>query len=88
MKKGTKAMPDPEMRAEYDFASMTGGVRGKYAGRIAGEAKGRVVAVLLDPEVAAFFPSSESVNAALRAVMAATDRDPAPLRKRRTTNTR
>lgn len=87
MKKGTKAVPDLDMRAEYDFASMKGGVRGKYAGRIAGQARGRVVAVLLDPDVAAFFPSSESVNAALRAVMSEADRDPAPLPKRRTTNT-
>lgn len=31
--------------------------------------KGRAIAVVLDPEVAAAFPTSESVNTALRAVM-------------------
>lgn len=74
MKKSTKAVSDPDMQAEYDFASMKGGVRGKYAGRIAGGLKGRVVAVLLAPDVAPFFPSSESVNAALRSVIATADR--------------
>jgi len=33
MKKAKKVVSDPDMRAEYDFASMKGGVRGKYAGR-------------------------------------------------------
>ncbi len=46
---------------EYDFS---GGVRGKYAGRIA---KGRVV-VVLDPDVAKTFPNATSVNQALRAL--------------------
>jgi hypothetical protein len=48
-----------EMRAEYDFS---GGVRGKYAGRIRGRGK----LVILDPDVARLFPSSRSVNHALR----------------------
>jgi len=51
------------MRPEYDFSS---GVRGKYAGRYG---KGTNV-VLLDPEVAAAFPDSTSVNDALRALLA------------------
>jgi len=50
------------MRAEYDF---TGGVRGKYADAYAA---GTNVA-LLDPEVAAAFPDSKSVNAALRVLL-------------------
>lgn len=33
MKKRDKSVPDPDIRAEYDFASMKGGVRGKYAER-------------------------------------------------------
>ncbi len=51
------------MQTEYDF---TGGVRGKYADRYR---EGTNV-VLLDPEVAAAFPDSTSVNDALRALLA------------------
>jgi hypothetical protein len=50
------------MRLEYDFS---GGVRGKYASRYR---KGTNV-VLLDPDVAAAFPDSASVNEALRALL-------------------
>jgi hypothetical protein len=50
------------MLPEYDFR---GGVRGKYARRYA---KGTNI-VLLAPDVAKRFPSSESVNDALRAVI-------------------
>lgn len=49
-----------EARAEYDFA---GGTRGKYADRYA---LGSNV-VVLDPDVAAAFPTAEAVNEALRA---------------------
>jgi hypothetical protein len=48
-----------EMRAHYDFS---GGVRGKYAGRIRGGGK----VVILDADVAKLFPDSRSVNHALR----------------------
>jgi hypothetical protein len=50
------------MRPEYDFS---GGVRGKYVDRYQ---EGTNV-VLLDPEVAAAFPDSESVNEALRGLL-------------------
>jgi hypothetical protein len=49
----------------YDIASMKGGVRGKYVGR---QRKGSNL-VLIDPEVAAAFPSAEAVNEALRGVL-------------------
>jgi hypothetical protein len=65
MKKGNKAVPDPDLRAEYDFASMTGGVRGKYAERY----KAGVNLVLLEPEVAEAFPTAAAVNEALRTAM-------------------
>ena len=55
---------DDDLRSEYDFASMKGGVRGKYVARLR---RGSNL-VLLDPEVAAAFPSAEAVNEALRAV--------------------
>ncbi len=53
---------DDGMLEEYDFR---GGDRGKYARRYA---EGSNV-VLLSPDVAEAFPSSESVNEALRALM-------------------
>ena len=51
-----------EIREEYDFSSMKGGVRGKYAG----EFEKTAVTVLLDSDVARIFPNSQSVNEALR----------------------
>lgn len=53
------------MRPEYDFASMKGGVRGKYAKRD----RAGTNLVLLDPELAAAFPTEAAVNDALRAVL-------------------
>ena len=53
------------MRAEYDFASMAGGVRGKYVERLRRDTN----VVILEPEVAAAFPTGESVNAALRGML-------------------
>ena len=60
MKKTTSPLTD-ELRPEYDFASMKGGVRGKYAGR-AGIGTN---IVLIQPEVAAAFPTEQAVNQAL-----------------------
>ena len=51
-----------EMQAEYDFSE---GVRGKYAERYA---QGTNV-VVLDPDVAAEFKTSEDVNKALREIV-------------------
>ena len=63
MKKKPEAeSEDREMRGEYDFS---GGVRGKYAERYAAGTN----IVVLEPDVAEAFPSSESVNAALRQLM-------------------
>ena len=53
------------MLPEYDFASMKGGVRGKYAAQY----RARTNLVLLDPELAEAFPSDAAVNQALRAVL-------------------
>lgn len=73
---------DNDMRAEYDF---TGGVRGKYYRAMqAGytitihKADGTTVvkdvipkkgAVVLEPDIRAYFPDSESVNRALRGLI-------------------
>ncbi len=59
-----------EMRREYDFASVSGGVRGKYAARM----RTGTNLVLLDDDVAAAFPTSAAVNDALRAVLAVASR--------------
>ena len=61
MKKTTKPASD-DMRAEYDFSK---GVRGRYAERYR---EGTNI-VVLDPDVAAKFKDSESVNAALRTLL-------------------
>jgi hypothetical protein len=50
------------MRDEYNFEK---GERGKYAERC----KEGANIVLLDPEVAKFFPNSKSVNSALRGLI-------------------
>ena len=64
MKKARKA-PSAEMPAEYDFGSMTGGVRGKYVRRLRSGSN----LVLLEPDVAAAFPTDVAVNQALRAAL-------------------
>jgi hypothetical protein len=63
MKKGTKRSADRDtMRPEYDFR---GGVRGKYVARY----RAGTNVVVLDPDVAASFGTSEAVNRALRALL-------------------
>ena len=57
-----KIRNDPDMLEEYDFR---GGVRGKYAKRYA---EGTNV-VVLDPDVAEYFPDHESVNESLRSLV-------------------
>ncbi len=54
-----------DLRAEYDFASMQGGVRGKYAKAYRA---GSNIVVLAD-DVASAFPTDDSVNRALRAML-------------------
>ena len=62
MRKAAKAKGDPDMLTEYDFSQ---GIRGKYAERYA---EGTNV-VVLSPDVAEYFPNSEVVNTALRALV-------------------
>ncbi len=63
MKKAAKA-PD-ELRPEYDFASLPGGVRGKYAVRY----RQGVNIVKLDDDVSAVFSDAKAVNDALRSLI-------------------
>jgi hypothetical protein len=53
---------DPDMLEEYNFSK---GIRGKYAKRYI---QGTNV-VLIDPDVAEFFPDHDTVNDALRSLI-------------------
>ncbi len=82
--KAPETTADDEMLAEYDFSDEVG-VRGKYHQRYRQGHTVRVRhedgsisvrhfkledgAVLLDPDVRAYFPDSEAVNRALRALI-------------------
>ena len=62
MKKASARNANDTLRKEYDLSRLKGGVRGKYYGRaIAG-----TNLVLIEPDLARLFPTSESVNRALR----------------------
>ena len=77
---------DEDMKAEYDFSSMKGAVRGKYykAYRdghkvVIHQADGTTSvqyfkleegAVMLEPDVRKYFSNSEAVNKALRSLIA------------------
>lgn len=58
---------DSDMLEEYDFSQ---GTRGKYAKKYS---EGTNV-VILDPDVAQYFPDNESVNEALRSLIRVIDR--------------
>lgn len=56
---------EDELRPEYDFSQMAGGVRGKYVERY----RAGTNLVLLDPDVAKAFPTDDAVNEALRLLL-------------------
>ena len=58
---------DPDLLEEYDFSQ---GVRGKYAQAY----KEGTNVVVLDPDLVAYFPDSESVNEALRSLVVVMER--------------
>jgi hypothetical protein len=64
MKKDINELED-ELRPEYDFSKMTGGIRGKYVDRY----RAGTNVVLLDHDLVKAFPTSESVNEALRLLL-------------------
>jgi hypothetical protein len=65
------------MKQEYDFSD---GVRGKYLKRYRSGSN----VVVLDPEIASIFTSSEAVNEALRTVMRVAAHNKRQLRSRKT----
>ena len=56
---------EDDLRPEYDFSQMKGGVRGKYVERY----REGTNLVLLDPDIAAAFPDAKAVNDALRLLL-------------------
>ena len=64
MKKVESAEED-DLRPEYDFSRLKGGVRGKYVERY----RAGTNLVLLDPDVAEAFPDAKAVNDALRSLL-------------------
>ena len=64
MKKSTmnRMRKDPDMLEEYDFSK---GIQGKYAKRYREGAN----VVVIEPDVARFFPDHDSVNKALRSLV-------------------
>ena len=78
MKKVSKAVPkaSDDLRTEYSF-DYSKATANPYATQL----KGRTVAVVLEPDVAAAFPNSKAVNRQLRAVVAAVPRRSAKTRR-------
>ena len=58
----TDDTPLDELRPEYDFSNMNGGIRGKYAQRY----RAGTNLVKIDPDVAEVFMDDAAVNEALR----------------------
>ncbi len=68
MKKRIEHRKTDEMRREYDFASMTGGVRGKHYE----EYRQATNIVVLERDVAEAFPTENAVNEALPGILKTT----------------
>ena len=66
MKKASSRRED-DLRPEYDFSSLKGGIRGKYYRRF----QAGTNIVRLEPDLARVFPTDEAVNEALRTVVRA-----------------
>ena len=64
MKKTVDDMDD-DLRSEYDFSNMAGGIRGKYVERY----RAGKNLVLLDADIAQAFPTDAAVNEALRLLL-------------------
>jgi hypothetical protein len=69
------------MKQEYDFSN---GVRGKYLKKY----QAGTNLVVLDPEIAAVFKSSEAVNEALRTIIRLTGHNKSVNRTRKTPRSR
>ena len=63
--KKVESEEEDDLRPEYDFSQMKGGVRGKYVERF----REGTNLVLLDPDVAEAIPDAKAVNDALRLLL-------------------
>ena len=73
MNRKVDSQMEDELRPEYNFDQLEGGVRGKYVERY----RRGTNLVLLDPDVAQAFPTQDDVNGALRLLMQVAQRQPA-----------
>lgn len=64
MKKENR-IAEEDVRPEYNFASMKGGVRGKYVKRF----RAGTNLILLEPDITTAFPTDDAVNEALRGLL-------------------
>ncbi|MGA2716485.1 MAG: hypothetical protein ABSG41_25605 [Bryobacteraceae bacterium] len=64
MKKASNRKLVDDLRPEYDLTQLSRGVRGKYHARATSGSN----LVLIEPDLAAFFPDAKSVNRALRLI--------------------
>ena len=76
--------PSDDLRREYSF-DYSKGVRGKYYRRLMKEGSN---IVMLEPDVAKVFHSSEAVNDALRSLLKVSESAQRTVRSRRTTRKR
>jgi len=65
MKMESKIQQTDDLRPEYDFSKLEGGVRGKYAKRFHAGTN----LIRLEPDVARAFTDEASVNATLRSLI-------------------
>jgi len=65
MKRTPTTVRNDEMRPEYDFRSMKGGIRGKYVERV----RESTNVVVIEPGVVEAFPTERAVNEALKGVL-------------------
>ena len=68
MKKAVEHRNRDDIRPQYDFASMKGGIRGKHFE----EYRRGTNVVVLKPDVAEAFPTEDAVNEALRGILTTT----------------
>lgn len=73
MRKAIENELEDDLRPEYDFSRMPGGVKGKYAEHY----QSGTNIVVLEPDVAQAFPTEASVNEALRLLMQVAQRQQA-----------
>ena len=78
MKKASAKKVNDDLRPEYDFSQLKGGVRGKYYR----QAVAGTNLMLIEPEFTEVFPDAESVNRELRLLIATAEAAAGSARRR------